>query len=516
MEASESKAVVAWSRAGLGAVFLAVVLAGVGLVIAIRQTQAIPAQRIAQLKPEALELATAINAEIIEQVRATLYDAAVRHATPAPVNTASPPNRPPWIPAVFVCEGRLPAKVFFIDGQAEHLAHEGKRLVELIAPRLGLRTRAPRSSRGVQFLHETVGGIHMTVAYLGPPSSETFTIMAAVLDESAIRREVIAPILGPAAHLELAATGDKSTVWSESLGPALPFWSICPSPEYVTAQHASAMKRTLSYAGVMLLVLFALILVMRATMRVARREVELGRLRSEFVADVSHELKTPLALIQMFGETLLEGRVPSESKKHEYYEIITRESRRLTHLINNILDFSRIESGKRIYKMQHVRLEDVVRDVYDAYLHELDHKGFTHDLVVADSLPDVEVDPDAISQALLNLISNAIKYSDDERTLTILLERETRRGRRGIMLSVQDRGIGIRPEDRAHLFDGFFRAPDDTVRKRRGAGLGLALVRDIVEAHEGFVEVESRLVKGTTFYLFLPARSQTSEEHTNG
>jgi two-component system phosphate regulon sensor histidine kinase PhoR len=219
---------------------------------------------------------------------------------------------------------------------------------------------------------------------------------------------------------------------------------------------------------------------------------------------VSHELKTPLALIRMFGETLRDNRVKSPEKAKEYHEIITRESTRLTHLINNILDFSRIEAGRKDYRKDPVDVGRVVRETYELYRHELDRAGFEHRCVIGDGLPEVLGDADAIGQVVLNLISNAIKYSAEEKHLVVEVGPETRRGKHGVLILVQDRGIGIRPEDRARLFDGFFRAADIQVRKRRGTGLGLALCKYIVEAHQGYIDVESRLVRGSTFRIFLP------------
>jgi signal transduction histidine kinase len=155
--------------------------------------------------------------------------------------------------------------------------------------------------------------------------------------------------------------------------------------------------------------------------------------------------------------------------------------------------------------MEPIDVGRVVRETYDSYRHELDHHGFEHYCSVADDLPVIHGDGDAIGQVVLNLISNAVKYSGDEKHLVVDVSPETRRDHHGVLISVSDRGIGIRPEDRAHLFDGFFRAPDERVRRSRGTGLGLALCKRIVDAHEGSIDVESRLVKGSEFRVFLPA-----------
>jgi len=239
--------------------------------------------------------------------------------------------------------------------------------------------------------------------------------------------------------------------------------------------------------------------------RVVRREVALSEMKANFVADVSHELKTPLALIRLFAETLQSGRVLAPEKRHEYYSVIVRESTRLTNLINGILDFARIEAGRKEYTFQATDVGNVVRETYESYRPQLEHEGFEHHLVVATDLPRVDADPDAIAQIVVNLLNNAIKYSREDRFVAIEVVRDTRRDRRGVLLSVHDRGIGIRPEDRGHLTEGFFRARDPRVRERGGTGLGLALVEQIVQAHHGSLDIESRLVKGSTFRVFLPA-----------
>ena len=155
---------------------------------------------------------------------------------------------------------------------------------------------------------------------------------------------------------------------------------------------------------------------------------------------------------------------------------------------------------------------EVVRSTYESYRFDLEHHGFEHHLTVADDLPAIHADADAVSQAVLNLMSNALKYYEDERYLTVSVTPETRRGRHGVLISVEDHGIGLRPETRRHLFEGFYRVSDDRVRKRRGAGLGLAVVKHIVDAHGGSIDVESRLVKGSTFRVFLPEKPKVEYE----
>jgi len=277
------------------------------------------------------------------------------------------------------------------------------------------------------------------------------------------------------------------------------------SEAFVREQRGAVLRQTLAFLGPTVLSLGTLLVAMWALGKVVKREVALAEMKANFVADVSHELKTPLALIRMFGETLQSGRVLSEEKRQEYYSIIARESTRLTDLIENILDFARIEAGRKDYVLEPTDVGGVVRETYEAYSEHLEHNGFEHHISIEPSLPEVNADRGAITQAVINLINNAIKYSREERYLAIDVTSDTRRDRRGVLISVHDRGIGIRPEDRARLFEGFFRSADGRVRERGGTGLGLALVKHIVDGHGGSLDVESRLVRGSTFRIFLPA-----------
>ncbi|HVO10433.1 MAG TPA: HAMP domain-containing sensor histidine kinase [Vicinamibacteria bacterium] len=231
-----------------------------------------------------------------------------------------------------------------------------------------------------------------------------------------------------------------------------------------------------------------------------RRELRLSRLKSDFVANVSHELKTPLALIRLFAETLELGRVPNTDKARQYHGIINKESRRLTQLINNILDFSRIEAGRKEYRLSPGDVGAVVREVVEAYRFQIEQQGFTLELEIADDLPELEIDAEALSQAVLNLINNAIKYSPEERRIRVSA---CRKGA-SLRVSVSDRGIGIPKSEQKKIFEKFYRAESSLVHTTKGSGLGLALVRHIMEAHGGGIEVESTPGEGSTFTLVLP------------
>src|SRR5713101_4640243 len=230
-----------------------------------------------------------------------------------------------------------------------------------------------------------------------------------------------------------------------------------------------------------------------------RREVHLARLKSDFVANVSHELKTPLALIRLFAETLELGRVPSEEKAQQYYRVINKESHRLTQL-NNILDFSRIEAGRKEYRFAPTDVARVVREVIESYRFQIEQQGFELALDIAEDLPLVPADEEALGQAILNLVNNAIKYSRETRSIRIQVRREGSK----VLVSVTNRGIGIPRGEQKKIFEKFYRGEDSLVHETKGSGLGLPLVQHIMEAHGGSVEVESAPGKGSTFTLVLP------------
>lgn len=293
--------------------------------------------------------------------------------------------------------------------------------------------------------------------------------------------------------------------WSEPLPRGLAFLRIQPTRATLRSDRDARVRLVLLLGPVSLVSVTALVgLIWRMT-RVVRREAELSKLKDDFVAGVSHELKTPLSLIHLFAETLLEGRIPTEDKRREYYDVILRECARLTHLINNLLDFSRLQAGRKPLELTPQEVGPVVRGVYDAYRPELEHARMRHELSIEPNLPLVAMDREAVAQAVLNLMSNAVKYSQEEREMRIEVTSDVRRGRRGVLISVHDRGIGIAPHERDRVFEGFFRGSDPRVRARRGTGVGLALVRHIVDMHGGIASVESRLTGGTTFRIFLPA-----------
>lgn len=236
------------------------------------------------------------------------------------------------------------------------------------------------------------------------------------------------------------------------------------------------------------------------TRHIVGKEIAVAKLKSDFVSNVSHELRTPLALIRLYAETLELGRISTKEKKHQYYRIIRKESERLTALINNILDFSRIEAGRKEYEFRDTDIADLVRNTLDSYRYQIEQQGFELEEAIDTELPAVRIDREAIARALVNLVNNALKYSQDHKYISVKLYRDNG----SVKLEVADHGIGIARRDQAKIFEKFYRAGDPLVHNTKGSGLGLSLVRHITEAHGGAIEVESSPGAGSKFIVSLP------------
>jgi signal transduction histidine kinase len=236
------------------------------------------------------------------------------------------------------------------------------------------------------------------------------------------------------------------------------------------------------------------------------REMNLARLKSDFVANVSHELRTPLALIRLYAETLELGRLTAQEKYQEYFRIIREESERLSALINNILDFSRIEAGRKEYDFKQTDLAELVRSTLESYRFQIEQNGFAFEENIANDIPPVNVDREAIARSLLNLVNNALKYSKDQKFIGVSLYRANG----SVKLEVRDRGIGIAPAEQDKIFEKFYRCGDPLVHNTKGSGLGLSLVKHIAQAHGGNVFVESVPERGSKFTIALPIQPPQS------
>jgi len=242
----------------------------------------------------------------------------------------------------------------------------------------------------------------------------------------------------------------------------------------------------------------------------AAREVRVAELKSNFVASVSHDLKTPLALIQLFAETLELGRVRTPERAQEYYRIINGESKKLTRLIENILDFSRMEAGLRPYRMEPADLSELVNKVLARMETQFSQANFTVTPKVEADLPRILADEGAAEQAIENLLANAMKYSGDAKHIEI----EAKRADGHIVVSITDHGIGISRREQGRIFRKFYRVQRELGGGPQGTGLGLAIVDHTMRGHGGFVRVQSEPDQGSTFSLHFPIPSENAFQGT--
>jgi len=239
-----------------------------------------------------------------------------------------------------------------------------------------------------------------------------------------------------------------------------------------------------------------------ATMAVLNREARVAKLQTDFVNKVSHDLRTPLTSIRMFVETLQLGRLQDPTKQNEALEIISEETTRLSALINRLLDWARMESGRRSYQLRQEPVEPIVDAALDAFAPQRLDQRVKVTRTVAAGLPPVMADRAALAEALLDLLNNAYKYTGGEEKRI-----EVRASREGpaVLLQVSDNGAGIPLREQKRIFDKFYRGSAPLLKSIEGTGLGLAMVKHIVAGHGGKVAVASELGKGATFTITLPA-----------
>ena len=316
----------------------------------------------------------------------------------------------------------------------------------------------------------------------------------------AILDEVARPIFG-----QPVAQRDQRFLYESSFGKTLYAWRIQTSPKNVGELQAQAETERL--LGVLLIPVSTLIIAvgLAIVLLTVAAERRTSRMKSDFIANVSHELKTPLSLIRMFGELLATGKHKGADSAREYAEIITREAERLSHLIDNVLDFARIERGKASYDFSEGQLDDVIERALDVARYRVEKEKMRLRTEIQPGLPPVRMDENAMTLVLLNLVDNAVKYAADGKEVDVRLLRTPG----GVTLSVRDKGPGIPLEEQPRIFERFYRARTARDRNVRGSGIGLALVKHIVEAHGGRLAVESAPGKGATFTVSLPAAPLT-------
>lgn len=366
-------------------------------------------------------------------------------------------------------------------------------------PRLGLQYPAPlpgaAESRWVPFGEG--GWLVSTASSLDPMLEVVIAVDA---------RAVLAPLrdsnvwpTGQVGDVRVQAGGEGE---GQLLGAALPGLEVV-FPSAASGTDVAALQRTL-YGVALLLVLSITFFGAFLVWRDVRRELRLADLRSQFVSSVSHELKTPLTSIRMFAEILQTKDPPDPKMQADYLGTIVGESERLTRLLNNVLDLSKIEQDRMMYRPRPTSLAEVAHRAVQAVEYPLEQEGFTLSVDSQDELPPVSVDPDALEQAIINLLTNAMKYSGESREIDLRLRSEDGHA----VVEVTDCGMGVAPQELERLTEKFYRVPTAENRHVPGTGLGLTLVDHMAKSHGGDLRVRSVVGEGSTFAIWLPLEGE--------
>jgi len=302
---------------------------------------------------------------------------------------------------------------------------------------------------------------------------------------------------------ELAASGvisDDQIPVTAALPPHLPSWTLVFFPIEKGLMSSFLQTSGGIYFYIFIIILIILSLGLIFILHTVRTEIKLSKMKSNFMSTVSHEFKSPLASIRQMSEMLEQNRVPDPARKQYYYSAILQQSERLTHLIENILDFSRMEENQKIFRFEKDDIVRLVEDVVQYFQNLMEGKGFTIELKCTDQIPEFEFDSEAMEQVLHNLMDNACKFSGEAKKVHVKIKRHQKQ----VSISIRDYGIGILNEDQDKIFNRFYRAGDSLTQNVKGSGIGLTIVKQIIEAHKGQIKVESTPGNGSIFTITVP------------
>jgi signal transduction histidine kinase len=292
---------------------------------------------------------------------------------------------------------------------------------------------------------------------------------------------------------------------------SFPFPENLPRYKLLLSENKPGFISTILKAGsgiylfIFILIALFMILGFAFTIYTLNVELRLNKMKSEFISNVSHELKSPLTSIRMMTEMLHHNRVETEERKSAYYSTMLEESEHLSHLIDNILDFSRMEDDRKKYEFVDLDLDELLQKFLESTRESLPEPGFNIRYSCPDRVPEIQADKNAILQVFYNLVDNAMKFSDTSREIDIkLFSRDDE-----LLFCVKDYGIGISSKDQARIFDRFYRGDEPQRLGIKGSGIGLTIVKKIIEAHKGYLTIESRPGEGSTFCVHLPIDKNT-------
>jgi len=289
-------------------------------------------------------------------------------------------------------------------------------------------------------------------------------------------------------------------------GPSLPGWRLALKEPGLFDTATNARISTYFWTGFLAVVAMCVLAII--VLNLVRRQMTSTRLKNDLVANVTHELKTPLSSMRLLVDTLLNSEKLNEKTAREYLQLIAKENSRLSRLIDNFLTFSRMERNKHVFDFSEVSVARVVDDAVAAVRERFNAPGCGLEVTIAEDLPPVVADGDALVTALVNLLDNAFKYSGDEKVIRL----RARAQNGGVCFEVRDNGIGLSPREARKVFKRFYQVDQSLSRETGGCGLGLSIVQYIVAAHKGDVRVESEPSKGSTFTIVVPAAANNRVE----
>jgi two-component system phosphate regulon sensor histidine kinase PhoR len=392
-----------------------------------------------------------------------------------------------------------------------------------------LRSRRPQIERLVRYTAAEYRKIEPL--FVGTPSNPRTTlvfivggpetawkVVGLVLDDRRFVSDVLAPKVSEAAteefHVGVFRSGEETPLFGTGVmrrGDVAQSKDLWVFPNVLLGisfrgESLDTILRARFVRNLILILLLDAVLLVGVWLayRGLTKQIELVRMKSDFVSTVSHELRTPLSLIRMYAETLEMGRLRDPERQKEYHTTILRETERLTRLVNTILSFSRMESGKKRFRMEETDLNTVVGGVMDTYASHLEANGFSPAVELGAGLPHISVDREAVAESLINIVDNAVKYSPGEKYLQIRTGEDTR----GVFVEVEDHGVGISRQEQDKVFEAFYRVSEGLVHTTRGTGLGLTLVKGIMDAHGGKIVLETTPGQGSRFRLIFPRTSR--------
>ena len=327
--------------------------------------------------------------------------------------------------------------------------------------------------------------------------------MDSLLNTATKKDGVLLALLSPDGKTAAGAKPQGEPFLTAPASPRLPGWTLALSFQGPDPFAAVTARQTAIYLWTGILVIAGFGGMALFLGRFFLREMRLTRLKNDLIATVSHELKTPLASMRVLVDTLLEGRCGGEKQRTEYLQMMAQENARLTRLIDNFLTFSRMERNKRAFVFQDVSPSEIAREASEAVRERFENAGCAFEIQEKAELPALVADKDAMVTVLLNLLDNAFKYTGDNKRIVLRVYPESGE----VCFEVEDNGIGLPRRAIKRIFDRFYQVDQSLSRKGAGCGLGLSIVKFIVEAHGGRIGVESKPGQGSRFTVRLPLAS---------